>query len=155
MRHSSPPPAYSSRHSLRRRTPRGTAPPAPRDRQCGGQPGVLRGSMDDEEETYRLWKIRKTIMQVRGGAGRSGPARSGPVQSSPAFSPPHAVLLLPAAVPRPRLFGDAGRAGSDAGGVQGAVRGQTQRGPPAPHRPHRVGGAQRRPDRPNVRLLPR
>lgn len=29
--------------------------------------------MDDEEETYRLWKIRKTIMKVRdgveGGAG--------------------------------------------------------------------------------------
>lgn len=23
-----------------------------------------RDSMDDEEETYRLWKIRKTIMQV-------------------------------------------------------------------------------------------
>lgn len=22
--------------------------------------------MDDEEETYRLWKIRKTIMQVTG-----------------------------------------------------------------------------------------
>lgn len=28
--------------------------------------------MDDEEETYRLWKIRKTIMQVRGGAERCG-----------------------------------------------------------------------------------
>lgn len=31
--------------------------------------------MDDEEETYRLWKIRKTIMQVRaagpGGAWRA------------------------------------------------------------------------------------
>lgn len=38
--------------------------------------------MDDEEETYRLWKIRKTIMQVRGGAGRSGPVRSGPVRLS-------------------------------------------------------------------------
>lgn len=23
--------------------------------------------MDDEEETYRLWKIRKTIMQVGNG----------------------------------------------------------------------------------------
>lgn len=33
--------------------------------------------MDDEEETYRLWKIRKTIMQVRArGAWRtSGPRR--------------------------------------------------------------------------------
>lgn len=28
--------------------------------------------MDDEEETYRLWKIRKTIMQVRArGAWRA------------------------------------------------------------------------------------
>lgn len=28
--------------------------------------------MDDEEETYRLWKIRKTIMQVRArGAWRT------------------------------------------------------------------------------------
>lgn len=25
---------------------------------------VKRGNMDDEEETYRLWKIRKTIMQA-------------------------------------------------------------------------------------------
>lgn len=29
--------------------------------------------MDDEEETYRLWKIRKTIMQVsRAGAALLG-----------------------------------------------------------------------------------
>lgn len=35
--------------------------------------------MDDEEETYRLWKIRKTIMQVRGnaGTGRAEPATGG------------------------------------------------------------------------------
>lgn len=31
--------------------------------------------MDDEEETYRLWKIRKTIMQVR--SGESARARRG------------------------------------------------------------------------------
>lgn len=31
--------------------------------------------MDDEEETYRLWKIRKTIMQV--SAARSGLAAPG------------------------------------------------------------------------------
>ncbi|KAF4789894.1 DNA-directed RNA polymerases I, II, and III subunit RPABC1 [Turdus rufiventris] len=30
--------------------------------------------MDDEEETYRLWKIRKTIMQVRGTEGPGGPS---------------------------------------------------------------------------------
>ncbi|NXJ05595.1 RPAB1 protein, partial [Odontophorus gujanensis] len=29
--------------------------------------------MDDEEETYRLWKIRKTIMQVRGGPAAPSP----------------------------------------------------------------------------------
>lgn len=39
--------------------------------------------MDDEEETYRLWKIRKTIMQVRArGAWRAQGRASGPSRES-------------------------------------------------------------------------
>lgn len=98
--------------------------------------------MDDEEETYRLWKIRKTIMQVRegdGGAWRGCAVRGGPVGAGAAWCGPSplppttppvvAVMaagltrgLSSAALSRSGLPGDPGRAGSDAGGVQGAVR---------------------------------
>lgn len=106
--------------------------------------------MDDEEETYRLWKIRKTIMQVRAGgdetrrgvlSGQRGlrgglavPRRPGPGHgprprpTPPPSSVPGAVRAGPpdrrafsVALPRPGLPGDPGRAGPDAGGVQGAV----------------------------------
>lgn len=43
-------------------------------RQRGQPAGSSAGKMDDEEETYRLWKIRKTIMQVRGTEGPGGPS---------------------------------------------------------------------------------
>lgn len=33
--------------------------------------------MDDEEETYRLWKIRKTIMQVSRGKGCASKRKTG------------------------------------------------------------------------------
>ncbi|KAL2294926.1 hypothetical protein Nmel_018069, partial [Mimus melanotis] len=124
--------------------------------------GASAGKMDDEEETYRLWKIRKTIMQVRGngGTGRAEPGvrrvpqtlrgrrvEVGDVEAGlPARSQSGRVpepSAAPAALPRPRVPGDPGRAGPDAGGIQGAVRGQAQRGPPPSHRPDRAGGSQR------------
>ncbi|KAI2587566.1 RNA polymerase II, I and III subunit E [Homo sapiens] len=46
--------------------------------------------MDDEEETYRLWKIRKTIMQVSSGSrGSSGEATRAPAEEPVASTHPH------------------------------------------------------------------
>lgn len=46
--------------------------------------------MDDEEETYRLWKIRKTIMQVGEGKGRSEAPEN--VECGGVFNPPRRRL---------------------------------------------------------------
>lgn len=59
-------------------------------------PGVRPAAgMDDEEETYRLWKIRKTIMQVspRGAPCLARAAKAG--LSGPVVSPRDSGVSLP------------------------------------------------------------
>lgn len=83
--------------------------------------------MDDELETYKLWRVRKTIMQVCPRVVVCSTACDRKTLSWRCSSL--------ADVPRSRVRGDAGRVGPDTGAVQGPVWGQTQARSGAPHVP--------------------
>ena len=87
--------------------------------------------MDDEEETYRLWKIRKTIMQVSSALGERGESEPrSPRRAGHAAAGARTAGARPGGrnePPHPRPRGWSGRVGLRRGPRGGGLRGTESR----------------------------